>query len=262
MFKRMYASSEEIPEGQKEHYKAGTAGKFYPDVEGVEVEKVPGLVSALQKERASVSKLEGDAKIFEGLDPVKAREAITAVERYGDLTPENLKDKIDTAVETEAGKYKAELEKKDAKIAKTTGQLENVLLSEAAVTAINEAGGDVKVLKVHVLSSSRMVEDSEGNYSTRVVDEKGEGRINGSGSPFTMADLLGELKASDSFAPNFKPTDSSGMGAQQGNGSPGSPGGSNSITVEQMKADPVAAGKAMLDEKGQPREGFKVVETK
>jgi hypothetical protein len=120
-------------------------------------------------------------------------------------------------------KHQAELKAKDDALGKLRQALERHLVDAAATNAIAEAKGVPKLLLPHVRSSVRVVEE-DGNFEVRVVDDKGDPRVNGKGDPLTIADLVGEMRQSEVFGRAFEASGRTGSGTPpNGSGGAGSP---------------------------------------
>lgn len=185
------------------------------------VEDVGGLKSALRKERENVSKLTGKLKSFEekfgGVDleeyqtlrEQQEAQAEAEAERKGEW--EKLKEQMRT-------KHTEAMEAKDKEIARRTAELERHLIDAEVVAAINGENGNVELLKPHVRSLVRLVEE-DGVFQPRVVDHSGTPRVDADGNPLSIKALVSEMRDQDTFKSAFK-----GSG-QQGGGTPPADGG-------------------------------------
>lgn len=215
-----------LPADVAKEYAKGDDGKFrlqVTPVDGLALENVDGLKTALGKERESVRKLTEATKTFEGLDADKARDALKKVEEMANWTPEEkVKQQIEaikTAMLDSHGKEKSGLQKKlDA----LTKQLNGALITSAATQALvkHKARGDGTLLLPHVERQVRMRETENGQFMVEVVDENGNVRVNGAGKNMSIEELVESMKKSDAFAPGFDGSGASGSGAAGGGGTP------------------------------------------
>lgn len=209
-------------------------GKFFLNVtakDGYAIENATSLKSALGAERASVARLNGELKVFEGLDAKQAKEAATLLAQYGDLTPAQAKalsarvaefEKIDPKAEagrlaeaqvaaavraatdalnaefgTKAGEYQSAVTAAEAANAALTGQLKALLVDNAVKAQLAELRPiDNEAVELIAARSIRTVA-KDGNFLVEVLDAAGNPRIKvdqGNVVPFTVADLLAEIK--------------------------------------------------------------------
>lgn len=96
--------------------------------------------------------------------------------------------------------------------------LESHLVDNQVLSEIVKAEGIPELLMPIVKRSVRLHEE-DGKYSVNIVDADGNSRIGDEkGSPMTIAQLLGELRESDTFSPAFKGSKATGGGAAGSNG--------------------------------------------
>jgi hypothetical protein len=225
-------------------------GKFYVNVtpvEGFELDNVTGLKSALGAERNSVAVLTEKLKPYEGLDATSARTAIERVAAFGDITPDAAKTAVETAARltaldpakeadkianTKLDTIKAQLQAQfnlretelttkvkgaETTITSLTGQLEtlvrdNAIKSELAkLNPLDDARDAIELLagksvRTKMVDGKVTVEVLDINQNPRIKDHQG--------TPFTIADLLAEIRESRSSL--FKPEDKRGMGTTPG----------------------------------------------
>lgn len=216
----------------KEYGKDEQSGKFVLQVApvgGFALENVEGLKTALGKERENTRKAGETLKAFEGLDPDKARDALTKVTEMTNWTPEQkVKEQIE-AIKAQLldahGKEKGTLEKKLSSYQK---QLTNALIIQAATAAIAEQKGVVELLLPHVERSTRIRESDSGQFVVEVVDKDGNLQVDRNGNALTIAQLVEKMRASDTFARAFEGSGASGSGAH-GGGTP-KPSGPHTIS--------------------------------
>ena len=203
-------------------------GKFHLDAT---IEDTSGLKAANQKLIAEKRALAARAAVL------------------GDRTPEEVTADLEFAVKAREDAAKAsgnyeelkriqaeEIKKRDAKIYDLTART-------AADDAITAAGGKVKKLRDPVLKhvEVRMV---NGEPTAVVLDAKRQPRIkDGQGTPFTVADLVEELRADEDYENDFAASGATGGGARNDGGQGGRggmviiPKDATPQVYRQMKAD-------------------------
>lgn len=85
------------------------------------------------------------------------------------------------------------------------GALDNVLIENDSLKAIEDAKGSHILLMPHIKNHIQTYKDeTTGKYATRVVDASGNQRMNKeTGNPFEIKDLVEELKADERFSGAF-----------------------------------------------------------
>jgi len=136
-------------------------------------------------------------------------------------------------------------------------QLEDVLVNNAIMAAINHAKGNSDLLMPHVKTRVKLFDD-DGKQVARVIDKDGNPRIAGAkGDYMTIEALLDEFKESDTFAPCFEGSRATGSGA--GGGSGGGAVKNNPFARETLnlteqarlkREDPEKAARLMASAKG------------
>lgn len=213
-------------------------GKFTLKVDGVPTEDISGLQNALKSERASRAAYEKRAKAFESLgkSDEELKELLAAAEKSENEKAEKAGefDKLREALRTQHAK---DLKAKDDAIGKMRSSLERHLIDAQATAALAAAKGVPDLLLPHVQKQVRVVEDS-GNYVATVIDAQGEPRINGKGEPFSIADLVAEMRQSEVFGRAFEGTGQTGSGMRPTNGA--MPSGNKTLSrAEFVKLSPV-----------------------
>ncbi|MEY9575878.1 hypothetical protein ABIE88_003454 [Bradyrhizobium diazoefficiens] len=225
-------------------------GKFFLNVtasEGYELDNVQGLRSALGAERNNVAVLKEKLKPYEGLDVTAARTAIDRVAAFGDITPDAAKTAIETAArlsaidpakeadklanekfETHKGQLTAQFNLRETELttkvkgleetnASLTGQLQtlvrdNAIKSELAkLNPLDDARDAIELLAGQMVQTKVV----NGQVTVEVLDVNRNPRIKDHlGSPFTIADLLVEIRETKPSL--FKPDEKRGLGTQPG----------------------------------------------
>lgn len=193
--------------------------RFKLKVEGIE--DTSGLKSALQKERKEREAREKQAKAWErlGKSPEEIEELLEAQARADEAKAEKAGewDKLKAQMNE---KHQSEIKAREDKIAAMRSALERHLVDAAATAAIASEKGVPDLLLPHVQRHVRVVEE-DGEFAVKVVDAKGDPRVDGKGEPLTIADLVKEMKASEIFGRAFEASGNTGSGKQPGSGSGG-----------------------------------------
>lgn len=205
-----------IPEAARGAY-VEREGKFFLDAP---VEDVSGLKAKNAELLGKLTKASERAKLL------------------GDRTAEEVQADLDLAAQTREAKAKAEgdfeamktqlvattnaeKEKLLGRTKKVEGKLYDVMARREAEAAITAAGGNARVMLPHILPFIKVTEHDE-DFLAQVVDAKGVPRIaDGQATPMTIAQLVEEFKADETFADNFRASDVKGSGAHtEGSGAP------------------------------------------
>jgi hypothetical protein len=202
-----------------------------------------GLKSALDKERKAKADFEKALKGFEGIDPAKAKELMEQAEKIeadklkskGDweTREKQLKEQLAADLSKRETHFQTELKTREDRIGKLQSSLEKSLIEAQATAAIASAKGSPELLLPHVMRSVKVIEEN-GEFVARVLDAAGQPRIaNVKGDPFTIANLVEEMKANAVFGRAFEASGAGGSGAGQGGGSGG---GAKTISGRDQEA--------------------------
>lgn len=215
-------------------------------VDGLVLENVDGLKSALNTERANVSERDRRLKAFEGLDPEAARTAISKIEELGDNA--DISKKVDAAIsaqrESWQKKYNETESQYQTRISNLEGQLQKVLVQDRLTQAIAKNEGDPELLMPHIAPRVRGKKLEDGTFAVEVLDANGNPDMNADATPKQLGQLVEEYRSNERFGFGFKGTGSAGSGADggSGEGAPPKVGG-----VLQIKASDQDAVQANLD---------------
>ncbi len=208
-----------VPEAARAFYTEND-GKFILDVESVDgyaLEDVSGLKGTLGKEMTLRKKLEKEVVRFKDIDPEKAREALVKLEELGNFDPSKDADKIvserlEAAKRQLIEKQAKEIEPLKGRIGQLTSYVEKLLIDNAATAALAEAQGSVELLLPHVQKHTR-VREQDGEFTVEVVGKDGNARIgNSKGDAMTIAELVQEMRSSETFGRAFEGTGHRGSG--------------------------------------------------
>lgn len=176
------------------------------------------------------------AKNFELVGKNKQLAARAAV--IGERTPEEVQADLEFAAKAREDKAKAEgnfetlkqqliqqhtteREKLTGRTKKVEGKLYDVLAKREAEAAITAAGGNPRVLLPHILPFIKVTEQDD-DFSAQVVDAKGNARIaDGQATPMTIAQLVEQFKADETFGVAFAASGAAGSGARNDGGQRG-----------------------------------------
>lgn len=205
-----------VPEQFRPVYEPAADGKFSisATMRGI-VDAITGLNGALKNERKTSAALKSQKDITSvlraavGVDTVE--EVKTRIDELSQQVAE--KSKVDPA------KIKADIEKAfnsereglKNENAQMQSTLERYLIDSAAVTALAEAKGNVKLLLPIIKQLAAVVKDGD-EYVVRVKDSAGDYRGDGKGGFMTVADLVKELKSSSDYGVAFQSDAPSGGG--------------------------------------------------
>lgn len=236
-----------LPESVRALYRAD-AGRFILDVEPVgdfRLEDVGGLKTALSAERTKAEQLGAASKMFEGLDPAAAREALKKVGDMAKWTPEEkVREQIEAQTRQLSEKHGRELESANGKAKTYRGQVEKLMVENKALEALGKHAKSPQLLLPHVLGNVRVVEDEKGTLRAVVVDARGNPRITnktGSTDEMSIEELVESMKADPVYAPAFNPTPAAGTGSGPNGG--GGSGGAKTVS----RSDPEAVSASIAD---------------
>lgn len=193
--------------------------------------EVKGLKSALEAERKAKADFEKSLKGFEGIDPEEARRLKAEAEKIeadklkskGDweTREKQLKDQLASDLQKREQHFQTELKAREDRIAKLQVSLEKSLIEAQATTAIAAAKGAPELLLPHVMRQVKIVEEN-GDFVVRVLDAQGQPRIaNVKGDPFTIANLVDEMKGIPIYGRAFDASGAGGSGATKTDGGKG-----------------------------------------
>ncbi len=186
---------------------------------------VSGLKSALELERKTVRETKERAASYLGLN--KTPEEIQALIQAADEAAQKEAEKRgewDKLKNQLLDSNKLTVAEKDKAIEAMKGKLERHFVEAEAAKQIADAKGSATVLLPHVKSQVRMIEE-DGEYQVRVVNSKGEPRINAAGEFLTIKDLVAEMRESKDFGCAFQGTGTSGGGTPPNAAGGGTSGG-------------------------------------
>lgn len=134
--------------------------------------------------------------------------------KKGDI--EKIKEQLTSSFEKEKGELMTKVERMQKSL------YEN-LVSAKANEAISEAGGVPKLLMPFVQKYAQ-VQEEDGKYAVRILDDDGEVRFNSRGDYMTINDYVAELRSDEVFGRAFMVDFKSGGGSKP-NGATGGKSG-------------------------------------
>jgi hypothetical protein len=166
-------------------------------------------------------------------------EAVTLKKRLEDEERERAVKKGDVEKIKEQLTSSFEKEKKEwmTKVERMQKSLYENLVSAKANEAISEAGGVPKLLMPFIQKYAN-VQEEDGKYAVRILDDDGEVRFNAKGDYMTIHDYVEELKNDEVFGRAFEVNVRSGSGSKSGGAGkpPSTPMSRSKMTTEQKVA--------------------------
>lgn len=205
-------------------------------------EAISGLNGALNKARKE-AKGKTAPSVSELLSPLgfesveQAQEQITAMKEQLEKAGEG-KINLDKMRQDMEKGFAKQLETKDAELQGMSQSLQRYLVEKDAVQAITQAKGVSDLLLPHVRNQAKVVQEG-ADFVVRIVDKDGEARGDGKGGFMTVADLVQELKASDTFGRAFESE------APRGGGTP--PGGQRPPAAPGLKSADKSSAQKIAD---------------
>lgn len=211
-------------------------------VEGFALENVSALKTALQREREAAETASKTAKAFDGLDPVKAREALEKLEKVRNWTPD---DKVNDLLEARTQEL---AEKKDAEKAAIEAKLNTYRKRYEAVTVeamLKDAATKAKFISPALApklfrDAVRLEETEQGDLIPVVLGPDGKAAtvVENSGKvrPKTIEEYVAEMAKTDEFAPLVAANSATGTAGTRPTGDNGSNGQAKSYAISQAEA--------------------------
>jgi len=221
-------------------------------VHGLELEDVASLKTTVGAARTEADTLKAELGRSKAL--VETHSArVTELEK---IDPEIESDRLaeqkaESTVRQMKEQHQAVLVTEQEKSNKLQAGLERALIRSEAIAAIAELKGAPDLLLSTIMAQCRLKETpldgGETEYSAVVLDEARNTRIgDANGKDMTIAQLVGEMKASDKYARAFDGTQESGGGKPSERGQPQTP---QAPTGDKSKTEKVRAGLLAMREK-------------
>lgn len=220
--KAVLASLEGINEALQAEYTQGEDGRFYINVEGVD--DMPA-VAGLKKKNAEL--LDKSVKYKQQLDAYGATpEEVAALRESAGKDSgkrvQELEDKLAKA--SEAAQREIQLAKEEAKAERDAARM---YFEDGEINrAIGGAKGVPELLSHVVRQHIKSERGDDGKFALKVLGKDGQARIKDSaGNPYSLDDLVMELKADPKYGRAFEPEGKGGSGAEPSGGGSGGGGG-------------------------------------
>jgi hypothetical protein len=179
-----------------------------------QVEDTKGLKAALQAVREEKREEARKRKALEG------KYSAIDIEKYEKLLDAEAHAEEQKALE--AGefekikvqmveKHQAELAAEKAETARLRDALSHEKVEKAAVEAISKAGGNVELLKPHILARVKL---NDEDFSLSVTESDGTPKVDGEGKPVSLEVMVSEMRDQDTFKGAFAGTTQSGSGSE------------------------------------------------
>lgn len=212
-----------------------------------ELVNTSGLTSALSKERQNVKELKKKLEAFGDLEPDAAQEALKKIEEMKNWKPDDkVQEQIDSAKRQLIEQHRKELAAREAEAKDLEAQLKQLLVTDQARKSLEKHGAkSTELLLPHVEKRAQM-DRHNGTFRPVVKGNDGHERIRSDGSPFTIDDLVAEMKSQDEFSVAFSGSGASGGGAESGKpaGGDGSGSARRAVQITRQEASDVATYRA------------------
>lgn len=207
-----------------------------------DIEDVTGLKNSVQATRKERDEAQKQIQAWKKLGKTPEEiEALLAQQEEAERTKAEKAGEWDKLKVQMNEKHQQELAKREDEIKKRDAQIERLMIESTATQAIAAAEGVPTLLLPHIKASTKILHE-DGQYSVRVVDDKGNPRVNGKGDFLTIADLVEEMKKSEVFGVAFKAKGGGGGAppAGGGGGNPPAGGKPRSKMTQQEKSAYIA----------------------
>lgn len=218
---------EELEENNEEHHE---------EEDGVSKEEVDRLRKELenqkkenQKARDALKKSNKEAQ--DRRHKLKELESVASEYNLDLEDPEQLKSALETynkqqersnQKDSDIEKLKKTFEQREQetkkqyedRLRKMEQSLHENMINAQASSALSAHGVEFPdVLMPHIEKSVSIIQDDDGKYKTRIMDEDGQPKFNSEGDYMGIKDLVDEMKDQDRFAPLFPAKVKSGSGS-------------------------------------------------
>lgn len=227
-------SLDTVPEALRGEYVAGDgsanrpdADKFYLDVESVgdlALENTKGLRNTVQTLRRELKDAKEAGKVFEGLDPDAAREAmarIESLEAEGGNAEAQVKARLDSLRKQLTDNFARDRQGFESEIQGLESELERALVDSVILSSVPEGCSPDVVLPI-AKQFVRVVKDEDGKRAARCFDEHGNELVStkaeNNGNPMGVPELFASLRSNPRYAQGFNGSGPTGSG-ESGTGS-------------------------------------------
>lgn len=234
MLKLIVDKIEDVAEAFRDLYEPKD-GKWHLKVEGIEdntqikadLRKATNEAATRRKAVEKWEKLGKTPEEIEELLTKLAKDEEDKLNQKGEW--DKLRQQMVEKHTTEINSLKKIITDKDGEIAAMNTSLENHLVDSQLTAAIAEHKGIPTLLLPHAKKLVKVVKEENGTYTTKVMNEKGEPRVNAKGEPLPVSDLIQEMRSNEVFGRAFEGNGTSGSGTQPGGGN----GGNNTSPIKR-----------------------------
>lgn len=241
--KKKIEKLEDVDEKYRDLYVAD-GDAFVLDAEGADES---AALTQLRAENRKLAKEAGDRRKLQerweklGKTPDEIEELFAALEkeesekltRKGEW--EKLRQQMVEKHDKELKALRDQIADKDKEIVDLNSSLESNLVDSQLTTAIAEHKGIPILLTPHAKKFVQVTKEEDGKRTVKVVNDKGEPRVNAKGEPLSIADLIGEMKSNEVFGRAFEGSGASGSGTPPGGGGGG--GGPRNVKKSDLKTE-------------------------
>lgn len=253
VLKHEVESLDSIPEGLQSLYTANEGGNGFAIPEALRgaADAVTALYTANDKIRTENKQLQRKGEV----DLSALSDYGTTVAEIAEAVGLKVKDLEDAVAAGDDGKQTAlekmrtemkaahqkELDAVNGKVDGMRTALHSHLVTAAASTALSAENGMVELALPFVEKSVKVIE-VDGEYHPRVIDKDGDVRISGAtGEPMSIAELVKEMKGTETYQPLFKSEAKPGGGAKPGATGRPPQGGTDQRSALQKITDGLSA---------------------
>jgi hypothetical protein len=228
--------------------------RFVLDVEpsdGFALENIEGLKKTMGKEITARKAAEAKLEAFADLDPDKARDALSKVDKMKDWKPdEKVKEQLNATIAEVQKKFDDEKKKLVGENTFLQGQLDHALVVSVATQAIAAEKGVPELLLPHVRARTKVVREGD-KMVVQVVNDAGNPDfdiVNGQTVPKTVDSLVKSMKDHKVYGRAFEPNGSSGAGSGGSKGSNSSitTGSNGVLQISRMDSEGIRANMAKI----------------
>lgn len=184
------------------------------DADGTTKSAVAAILGLNNALRASRGETKGLKDKFKGVDLSPLAEYGATAEEIAAKVKElqASKPNIEKLKQDFAQQNASELTKRDGRIKSLTSQLESLLIDGAITKELLEHKGDPDLLLPFAKSQARVIEE-DGKFRLVIVDKAGDPRYSGTtGAPFSVTDLVKEMKSNPKYSKLFQSDAPAGAG--------------------------------------------------
>lgn len=198
-------------ENENENLQQESAQAEQPAVSAEELARIKKALERANKEAATYRTQAKQLKEAVGdFDPDTIKEMIAEREQAR-LRKAEEKGEFDKIKQAMQEKHQSELEDARKQVKAVEATMEKHLVDSQIVQSIAELEGNTKLLKPHIRSNVKVVNDG-GEYKVTVLDDDGGVRYNSNGDPMNIKEYVESLRDDPDFGNAFKAKVKSGTG--------------------------------------------------